>query len=332
MPSLDLDAEILASALPDDPAFAAVLAGYFPRSARAHYAGELAQHRLKREIVSTSLANRLVNLAGPVFVSRLKEMSGGTGAEIARAFVVAEGAFGLEALKRRIDALDGKIAAETQTQLYTEIAEILRRLGLWFLTHTAPKDDLAAAIALYRAGVEGLRGFYRAVISPEQTEEADARIAAFAKAGAPNDVAQDIGLLPLLGVAPEIAQLARGTGHSLEAVATIYFGVGSLIGLDRLRLLAARISSSEHWDRLAIRRLVDDLFAAQRALSQSLLTALAKDADRDAATRAVAAWAQAHQESLTRTKEFLAALEVSGELSIAKLTLAGSQVHKLAEI
>ena len=163
---LDLDAEILASKLPDDAAFASDAGGLFPRKQAAEqYAGELAQHRLKREIVSTSLANRLVNLAGPVLVCRLKEMTGASGAEVARAFVVAEGAFGLQALKQRIDALDGKIAAEVQIRFYGEIADILRRLGLWFLTHADGKDDLAATIALYRAGVEGLRGFYKDVIS-----------------------------------------------------------------------------------------------------------------------------------------------------------------------
>ena len=303
------------------------------RQAAARYAGELTQHRLKREIVSTSLANRLVNLAGPVFVSRLKEMAGASGAEVARAFVVAEGAFGLQALKHRIDALDGKIKAEAPDRtLCAKSRIILRRLGLWFLTHADAKDDLAAAIALHRAGVEGLRGFYKDVISSEQSRDVEARIARFAAAGVPADLAEDIGLLPVMTVAPEIAQLARGTDHSLAAVANIYFGVGALIGLDRLRLLAGRIASAEHWDRLAIRRLIDDLFAAQRVLSQSLLANLPKEAMRQDARKAVVAWAEARHDNLLRTREFLSALEMSGELSIAKLTLAGSQIHKLAEL
>jgi glutamate dehydrogenase len=335
---LDLDAEILASALPDDAAFDAVLAGYFPKQAASQFAGELARHRLKREIISTSIANRLVNLAGPVFALRMKEMSGGTGADVARAFVVAEGAFGLQALKSRIDTLDGKIDAAVQTQLYGEIAEILRRLGLWFLTNataasnTRKAEDLAATIALHRAGVEGLRGFYASVISPEQAEDAERAISRFAKAGVPGDLARDIGLLPLLGVAPEIAQLARATRHRLETVAALYFGAGTVIGLDRLRLLAGRIAPSEHWDRLAIRRLVDDLFAAQRAISQSLLTHLPPEASCEAAAKAVDAWAQDHADTLARTRDFLSQLEASGDLSIAKLTLANSQIHKLSDI
>jgi glutamate dehydrogenase len=260
----------------------------------------------------------------------MKEMSGASGAEVARAFVVAEGAFGLGDLKKRIDDLDGKIAAGEQTKFYAEIAEILRRLGLWFLGHVGAKDGLAAAIALYRAGVEALRAQYKDFISPEQAEEAQNRIAGFAQAGP--ELARDIGLLPLLGVAPEIAALTRSSGHAIGCVAKLYFSVGALLGLDRLRLLAARIAPAEHWDRLAIRRLVDDLFAAQRALAQSLLSGLAKDAGAADAEQAVIGWAEKNKPALERTKSFLAALETSGELSIAKLTLANSQIHKLADL
>jgi glutamate dehydrogenase len=329
---LDLDAEILDSNLPDDKAFDTTLAAYFPRRAIENFASELPQHRLKREIISTAIANRIVNLAGPVFVARMKEMSGASGADVARAFAVAEGAFGLEALKSRIDALDGKVEAQHQIRLYTEIAEILRRLGLWFLTHISAKDDLASAIALYRAGVEALHAGYKDFISPEQNQEAQARIARFAAPGVSDDLARDIGLLPLMGVAPEIAQLARATGHEFAPVAALYFGVGARLGLDRLRLLAARITASEHWDRLAIRRLVDDLFAAQRALSQSLLAKLPATATAADALKALGDWAASQSQALERTRAFLGALETSGELSIAKLTLANSQVHKLADL
>ena len=99
-------------------------------------------------------------------------------------------------------------------------------------------------------------------------------------------------------MAPEIAQLARTTGHDLKPVAALYFGVGARLGLDRLRLLAARITASEHWDRLAIRRLVDDLFAAQRALSQSLLATLPKTATADHALKALADWAALQADAL----------------------------------
>jgi glutamate dehydrogenase len=309
-----------------------VLAGYFPPQAVKRFPAALEQHRLKREIISTSLANRIINLAGPVFVSRMKEMSGADGAHVARAFVVAEGAFGLAALKARVDELDGKVDAQTQTGMYTDIAEILRRLGLWFITNVPANADLTSTIALYRAGVEELRGTFHSLVSAYEAQDTEGRIKQLQDAGAPLDVAEDVAVLPLMSSAPEIAQLAHSKGLAVDLVAGAYFAMGSAVGIDRLRGLASRISAMQHWDRLAIRRIVDDLFAGQRALTAEALASIAdgKTGTRADGAEAVQMWADARGDTLGRAKGFLDALERSGDLSIAKLTLANSQIRELA--
>jgi len=330
---LDLKAELLASTLPDDPHFASELASYFPQLAAKKFPAAMEAHRLRREIITDVLANRIVNLAGPVFVARMKEMTGTHGAEIVRVSVVAEGAFGLSALKKRIDALDGLVSAAVQTSMYTDIAELLRRLGLWFIANVPADADLPSTIALYRAGVEALRGTFEGLVSPYEKQDTLARIAELESAGVPHELADEVGAIPLMGTAPEIAQLAHQTGLSVDLVAGTYFTIGTEVGIDRLRGLSRRIVGTEHWDRLAIRRINDDLFAAQRALTSDALKLLPPGTEKgtrvDGAT-AAQAWVKAHQGALSRAKSFLAALESSGELSIAKLTLANSQIHELA--
>ncbi|MBL6854146.1 MAG: NAD-glutamate dehydrogenase, partial [Alphaproteobacteria bacterium] len=295
---LDLDAEVVASELPDDPTFASVLAGYFPPQAVKRFPAALEQHRLRREIISTSLANRIVNLAGPVFVARMKEMSGADGAHVARAFVVAEGAFGLAALKARIDQLDGKVNAATQTAMYTDVAEILRRLGLWFITNVPDNAELASTIALYRAGVEELRGTFHSLVSPYEARDTEGGIKRLQDAGAPLDVAEDVAVLPLMSSAPEIAQLAHSKGLAIDLVAGAYFAMGATVGIDRLRGLAWRITASQHWDRLAIRRIVDDLYAGQRALTAEALASVTdgKSGTRADGAIAVRTWADSRGE------------------------------------
>jgi glutamate dehydrogenase len=330
---LDLDSEIVASDLPEEAYFASELAGYFPKAAVARFPDELAQHRLKREIVATVLANKIVNLAGPVFVHRMKEVSSAPASRVARAFVVAEGAFGLSALKARIDMLDGKVPAAIQTGMYADIAELLRRLGLWFLVNVPASDDLAATVARYRAGVESLRGTYSSLVSPYEMHDTTSRIEEMTAAGVPLDVADDVAALPLWSTAPEIAQLAHARALDIDLVAGAYFSIGAIVGLDRLRGLASAINANEHWDRLAIRRIVDDLYAGQRALTQQVLTSFEGDKmDRTRAdgAKAADAWAEEHADLLARTKNFLEELERTGDLSIAKLTLANSQIHELA--
>ena len=251
------------------------LAAYFPQQARQDIRRRTAPASPQARNHFHHLANRIVNLAGPVFVARMKEMSGASGAEVARAFVVAEGAFGLEALKTRIDALDGKIEAQVQTGFMPRSRKSCAGWACGSSPMSRAKDDLAGTDrALSRRRGSAAPG-HQQFISAEQTEESDARIARFIAPGVPDDLARDIGAVAAAGRgAGDRAAGARHRRMTSPPWPRSISASAPDLGLDRLRLLAARISASEHWDRLAIRRLVDDLFAAQRALSQSLLAKL----------------------------------------------------------
>jgi NAD-specific glutamate dehydrogenase len=67
-------------------------------------------------------------------------------------------------------------------------------------------------------------------------------------------------------------------------------------------------------------------------VAQNLIAGLSNQASAADADKTLVDWAQANKDALARTKSFLAALETSGDLSIAKLTLAVSQIHKLSDI
>jgi glutamate dehydrogenase len=311
---LDLDAEVLASPLPDDPTFISLLTGYFPPPAVAAFPTEPERHRLKREIISTVLINAIVNLAGPVFVLRTCEVSGLTGAQVARGFVLSDGAFGLSALKARIDALDLTVEAGVQTGLYSDIADQFRRAARWLLAHVPLDAPIADTVLQYRAGVEALRQGYHL------TDDDNARIAELAKAGVPEDLARDLVLLTPLAMALDVALLAHDTGKDTARVAPLYFALGEKLGLDRLRNLAGRYQPPEHWDRLALRRLLDDLSQSQRGIAKKLL----------AGGVGVEEWAQAQGDALERTRGFMNTLEASGEISVAKLMLASSQIQNLS--
>ncbi len=101
---LDLFHAISESSLPSDNYFDDWLAGYFPPLAAQSFPGEVKRHPLGRAIISTQLANRTVNLAGPLFAHRMRELSNAPLWSAARAFVLADGAFGLSSLKQRVCA------------------------------------------------------------------------------------------------------------------------------------------------------------------------------------------------------------------------------------
>ena len=77
---------------------------------------------------------------------------------------------------------------------------------------------------------------------------------------------------------------------------------------------------------------IDKPFAG-RALTAQILQGFENDKmdrTRSEGSDAAQAWAKEHTDALDRTRSFLDELERSGDLSIAKLTLANSQIHELA--
>ena len=322
---LDLDHAINQSELPDDPYFDTLLTDYFPPLAAERFASELKRHRLAREIVATELSNRTVNLAGPLYPHRMRELSTAPLWCTARAFAIADGAFGLSALKARIAALDLKVPAQVQNAMIADIGELLRRLGLWFIVQV-PRAPIAEAVSRYGAGFAALKGRFSGFATPIEKAAVEERITKLEKSGVPHDVAEDAGVLPLLAAVPEIVLLGEARGVPAEIAAQVYFRIGSAVGLDRLRALASRIATGDHWDRLALRRMVDDLFSAQRLLAGDAI-GQGKDTPD-----AVESWTELRKADVERTLAFLGELEKTGEASIAKLALASSQIQKLATL
>jgi glutamate dehydrogenase len=118
----------------------------------------------------------------------------------------------------------------------------------------------------------------------------------------------------------DVALLAHETGSPPATVAPLYFALSEVLGLDRLRAMAGKFAPPQHWDRLALRRLMDDLSQSQRTIAARLLKE----------RMAVGDWAKAKGEALERTRVFLNSLESSGEISVAKLMLASSQIQSLS--
>ena len=83
---------------------------YFPTPLRERYADRMAEHRLRREIITTVLVNEVVNRGGITFVYRAVEETGATAADVIRAYVIVRDVYGLR------DAVDARSRRSTRTR------------------------------------------------------------------------------------------------------------------------------------------------------------------------------------------------------------------------
>ncbi len=106
---LALKTDLLDSDLPDDPATERRLVDYFPTPLRERFREELRAHPLRREIVTTVVANDLVNRGGITFVQRATEETSATSVQVARAYLVCREVFGLDEYVAAVEALDNVV-------------------------------------------------------------------------------------------------------------------------------------------------------------------------------------------------------------------------------
>ncbi len=317
--------KLLASKVPDDRYLGAELNKYFPVRLQKKFPDEIAGHKLRREIIATMLANSMINRGGATLINRLMDETGADVAEIAAAFAMARDSFGLTALNGEIDQLDNKISSETQIGLYLDLQEGLRRQTAWFLRNASMKTGLEKQIIHYRTGLETLAKHMDKVLPKEAAERvADAEAALIADR-VPKALAARIARLRYLARGPDIVLVATQTKRPVEAVASVFFGIGVRLGVDQLAARAGRVEVSDYFDRLALGRAGESMFATQRSLVAEILRGANSKADP------LAAWAKTNAEVLERTERAMSEMIDSGDLTLAKVAVAGSYLQDLLE-
>ncbi|HZV83989.1 MAG TPA: NAD-glutamate dehydrogenase domain-containing protein, partial [Brevundimonas sp.] len=330
---LELFDDIVATSAPDDAFFKQTLVRYFPEPL-AKFESDMQRHRLRREIISTILSNEIVNMAGPTFPERLRQSARCDTAALVIAFEAARQVFRLDAAWDAVSALDLKIPAAAQTALYQEIATVLRRQTFWLARRAMrPGATVDGLIEAYRPAADALRAAGGSVLSRFEKARLESRVQTFVDLGASAAMARDFAMLQPLVATADIADLAKEAKWPEPAMATLYHQVGAAFDFDRLRAAAGAVPSADHFDRLAVRRLIEDLMAEQAVLTRAVAkaSAVSVGSSEKAAEMAVDAWIGPRLQTVEGVRASVDEIEASGAgWTFAKLTIANSVIREIA--
>ncbi|HEY2179522.1 MAG TPA: NAD-glutamate dehydrogenase [Caulobacteraceae bacterium] len=336
---LDLSDDIVASAAPDDPWFLKVLEDYFPKPL-ARFDDEMKRHRLRREIIATVIDNDLVNLCGPTFPGRLRAAAGCDTATLVTAFEAARQTLRFSEAWARVERLDGKTAWPGQLVLFRELVNLIRGQTYWLARRAKDlpvgESRVQALITAYRPAVDALKEMVPGVLSPFEQKAAVRRASAWVKAGAPKAVAHSVALMRPLTLSAPLSDLARQKGWPLRPAAILYHRVGGVFGFDKLRAAAAsRAGGGDSYERLAVRRLLEDMIAEQAELAGTIMRDCGAPADGDKAelaAHAVTAWSADRADTVRMVRRTVEEIErAPGAWTFAKLTIANAALRELAE-
>ena len=329
---IELFDEIVASRAPDDAFFAETLVRYFPEPL-ARFEADMAGHRLRREIIATVMANEIVNMAGPTFADRLRLAAECDTTALVVAFEAARRIFRLDEAWDAVSGMDLAIPADVQTTLYSEIAGVLRRQTLWLARRASGGQTVEGLITAYRPIADALRQAGGDVLSRFEQAGLQARYETYVGLGAPVELARTVAMLRPLVATADVGDLSRAAGWSAPEMARLYHQVGAAFDLDRLRAAAGRVPSGDHFDRLAVRRLIQDLMQEQLVLTRAVARASEVSVGRSeaAAEAAVDAWIGPRLSMVEGVRASVDEIEQSGAgWTFAKLTIANSVIREVA--
>ncbi|WP_455923645.1 NAD-glutamate dehydrogenase [Pseudomonas putida] len=324
---IDLKEALLKSQVPDDDYLTRDMETAFPPSLVNKYADSMRRHRLKREIVSTQIANDLVNNMGITFVQRLKESTGMSPANVAGAYVIVRDIFHLPHWFRQIEALDYQVAAEVQLTLMDELMRLGRRATRWFLRSRRNEQDAGRDVAHFGPHIAALGLKLDELLEGPTREVWQTRYQAYVEAGVPELLARMVAGTSHLYTLLPIIEASDVTGHNAAEVAKAFFAVGSSLDLNWYLQQISSLPVENNWHALAREAFRDDIDFQQRAITISVLQMADAPADMD---ERVELWADQHKNMVVRWRAMLEELKAATGTDYAMYAVANRELMDLA--
>ncbi|MCE5232224.1 MAG: NAD-glutamate dehydrogenase domain-containing protein [Mizugakiibacter sp.] len=278
--------QLLDSDVPEDPYLSKELVRYFPKPLHAPYAAHMQRHRLKREIIATAVTNSTINRMGATFMLRMQEDTGQGPAAIAKAYTAAREILDARTLWGAVEALDGKVADAAQVDAMLKVWHLLRHLTRWLLNRPGGSLDIAGNVERYAPGVAELRRALPAALTAAGQAAFAADAATWTERGLPEALAHELAVIPVLGAALDVVEVARDSGKPVAKVAAVFFELGEALELDWLRDQIETLPVESRWHAQARGSLRDELNAQHRTLAVQVLAG----AGKGKTDGAVAAW------------------------------------------
>ncbi len=264
---VDLKTQLLLPEIADDPVLRDYVLRPFPQQLKDQYLTEINDHRLRREIVSTQIANDLVNRMGFTFCFRLSESIGASIADIARAYSLVLKVFDFDRWWAEIEALDYAVDTEVQHQMFHKLMRLARRSTRWVLRNIRGKtvSELAVLLQDVVGLIPELQKYQSATRKAQWLTETE-RLQSL---GVPAELAQSIANVESCFLLPGIV-LSVSEKSNLELHLETQFAVADFLGVDWLMDYLVDLSPENQWQDLAKEAYFFDLETLMRVLATKL--------------------------------------------------------------
>ncbi|MDT0581578.1 MULTISPECIES: NAD-glutamate dehydrogenase [Alteromonadaceae] len=306
-------------AITDNPYYDRLLVNAFPPVLREKYQAQMQEHPLRSEIIATKLTNEMVNDMGLNFVYRLQEETGASIEQVAEAYTVVKGVFGMGSLWEQVEDLDNKIDAQLQLEMLDAMRRILRRTSRWYIRHGGKTKDIESAIKRYQPAFKAVSDNLSDFLVESECKAVHDETQRLISLQVPKDIAYRVACLSNMFSSMDLAQIAELEKRPIEVVARLYYQLGSRFELHWFLDQINQQSVTNHWQALARASYREELDWQQRALTSVLLNIEPKAKDAD---KILNSWCEDNKEALERWYHMMTEFKTSDNHEFAKFSVA----------
>ena len=325
----DLKEALISSTVVDESYMSNELYTAFPDTLVAKFSSHMNKHRLRREIIATQITNHMVDMMGITYALRVKQTTGASVPEIARAFIVSRDVFSIADYWHQIGNLDCQLPDSMQQKMMVSLIKLARRASRWFIR--LKRQELVATECVEHFGplINAFIESFTEYLSDSAREELSSKMK---QMSSNNNVPENLsrivcGHRHLLSALP-IIQAANQTGEPIEKVARTFFAVGDRLDLNWYSTQLGNIDVANHWESLARDSIRDELTWQQRALTASLLGAIHSKEDLQ---RQLDEWMILNHPLVARWQDMLTEIRNANVHEMAMFTVANQELTDLAQ-
>jgi glutamate dehydrogenase len=269
---IDLFTQLEACPLPDDAyLLERFLVPYFPASIARRFADEIPSHGLRRELISTTLVNELVDLMGATFAFRLMRSHGARTEDAVRSWIFAEGVLDLVDQAEQLRTVAGGLGAQAELAALLALEAAAERVCGWAISSQQIDGPIGATIARFKTPLQQLCGEFETMLVADERDHFERLYRELRASVYTEQVAHQLARLSFADHLLNVLSLSFAHGAAPAVCARVYFALSEIIEFATLGTALEAIGVDDRWERRAAEDLSADLRGARLSLCRALL-------------------------------------------------------------
>ena len=273
---------VLNSNVPEDNYVSKAIGSAFPEQLSNAYPDQVANHSLRREIITNQIVNEIINVMGLTFCQRQVDSTGVGLDEVIRAYVVVRDVLGLDRVWKQVESLDYQVPSEVQFELFYSLMRLGRRSTRWILRNRRACLSPQREVQGLGPKLVELQLLLPTLFSQQQGSDWMDEVNRLVAQNVQQNVAVLVASANFLYFGFGIADIAVKSGKPVGLVLDLYYRISKELELDWFADQIVRLEPVSRWDDFARESFVDDLEYQRRSLTTSLLANVKSVKDIDA--------------------------------------------------